>query len=641
MKKYLTTILKYAFSIILSIVTIKTVKDFRYVLFSFLELAAIFALTDVLVRKSKWFNILSAVLMFVFNGELLMLLFGRSYVTFVMVQSLSSVEDLKGKAFIYGFGVLLVLVFSGLPVKPVEKPKAGKIILCALPVLIIADIVAICVTQVSMSPYAGAKDLYAQWDEYNSMKKMVEQYKAQGTGDAVSDNAVADVTEVAYDAPTEGDAKYDIAGNLIGGSEETAVVNNDAEDGDTTELQVASSDDNMTAENSDSAASDNQLAMANQGDIDSSSVAATETTDDKVSGTADVKSTVTSKLDPKLAKQYPVGNAIPHNTLPANTNVIVIFVEGLSLNMINDPRDIMPNLKAFKNECITFNNYYNHTFATYRGLQGQMYSGYSLDDYESNHLPSLMSVLKSHGYNTMFINVEPMNKQFTNYLNAMAFDKVYAGTDAESAAGTLSDRQAYNILYNQAKEYKAKGKPFFIGLYSFGTHVSFDTDENVFGDGSDNVLNRCHNCDYQIGEFITNFKKSDLAKNTLLIITADHSAFQDEDFVRAFPDYHRAQLACDKIPLFIYYNGISTTLNAEGRNSLDLAPTILDLLGYERPQTFVGYSLYSAKNENTVLDSFFWNPDNVVYTGDGSLSFAKKDMKQYVNDQVIQYISIK
>lgn len=657
MKKYVSTILKYSFSLILSFITLKTIKDFRYVVFSLLELAAIFTLSDVLVRKSKWFNILNDILMFIFNGELIMLLFGRSYITLVMIQSLTSLEDLQGKAFLYGIGVLLVIGFSVLPVKAIEK--INKLTLYSFPLLVIADIIAIFVTTTAMSPYAGAKDLYSQWDDYNSMKKLVAEYKNSGDeafSAAISENALA---EVDYDEPVKGDEKYDIAGNLIadGGNaleentDERISDNNDElstnkESSSANTVSANTLADNVNPESTVNEANDNQTASNiadSKNDLANNEENKTNTAvnvnDNNTSGQK--TGMAVSKLDPKLAKQFPVGNAIPHNTLPADTNVIVVFVEGLSYNVINDPRDIMPNLKSFKNECITFNNYYNHTFATYRGIQGQLYSGYSLDDYETNHLPSLMSVLKGHGYNTMFINVEPSNKQFTNYLNNMAFDKVYSGTDAEGAAGSLSDRQAYNILFNQAKEYSKKGKPFFIGLYSFGTHVSFDTDENIYEDGSNNFLNRYHNCDYQIGEFVENFKKSDLAKNTLLVITADHSAYADEDFVKTFPDYNRLQPACDKIPLFIYYKGISTTINAEGRNTLDLAPTILDLLGYERPQTFIGYSLYGAKNENTILDSFYWNPDGLCYTGDYSFSYPKKDIKEYVNNQVIQYISSK
>ena len=126
--KYLTTILKYAFSIILTLFTLKTTKDIRYVAFGLLELAMIFFLSDFLITKSKFFNILNSILLFIFNGELLVLLFSSSYISFVMLQSLNSVEDLQGKTFIYGLGVVLTVIFSFIPIKHIEKLKNGEMI---------------------------------------------------------------------------------------------------------------------------------------------------------------------------------------------------------------------------------------------------------------------------------------------------------------------------------------------------------------------------------------------------------------------------------------------------------------------------------------------------------------------------------
>ena len=40
-------------------------------------------------------------------------------------------------------------------------------------------------------------------------------------------------------------------------------------------------------------------------------------------------------------------------------NVILIFTEGLSKNIIEDERNIMPNVKALQEESISFENYFN------------------------------------------------------------------------------------------------------------------------------------------------------------------------------------------------------------------------------------------------------------------------------------------
>ena len=54
--------------------------------------------------------------------------------------------------------------------------------------------------------------------------------------------------------------------------------------------------------------------------------------------------------------------------LPEKPNIVVIFTEGLSQNIVDDEREVMPNVAAYQQRSINFTNYFNHTFATYRGL---------------------------------------------------------------------------------------------------------------------------------------------------------------------------------------------------------------------------------------------------------------------------------
>ncbi|MBQ3799787.1 MAG: hypothetical protein II837_05760, partial [Treponema sp.] len=94
-------------------------------------------------------------------------------------------------------------------------------------------------------------------------------------------------------------------------------------------------------------------------------------------------------------------------------NLIVVFSEGLSENIIHDGRGIMPNAARLERESVSFRNYYNHTFATYMGLSGQLHSGYQQGNFSRNMLPSLQSLLGDAGYRTCFINTEPGTRDFT------------------------------------------------------------------------------------------------------------------------------------------------------------------------------------------------------------------------------------
>lgn len=105
--------------------------------------------------------------------------------------------------------------------------------------------------------------------------------------------------------------------------------------------------------------------------------------------------------------------------------------------------------------------------------------------------------------------------------------------------------------------------------------------------------------------------------NTLVVFTADHATYQDEDFIKEFmPQYQRQDSFCDRIPLFFYYNGVEPkVIDAQGRNSLDLTPTILDFLNISAPNYFLGSSLFSEKTDQETIDTIFCVPDQNWFTG--------------------------
>ena len=315
-------------------------------------------------------------------------------------------------------------------------------------------------------------------------------------------------------------------------------------------------------------------------------------------------------------------------------NIIVIFTEGLSENIIYDKRKIMPNLKKFSKKTISFKNYYNHTAATYRGLIGQLYSGYQLNNTDKNNLVSVEKILSRNGYETVFINNEPGNEEFSEYLGTLQFNNIVSSDNAVD--GYVSDKEAYNYLYDEAIRLNDNDKPFFIGIYTFFTHVSFDSNDEKFGNGKDNLLNRFYNLDYQFGEFINKFEKSSLYDNTIIFFTTDHASYVDADYLSSFADYYnRKHIFYDKIPLFIYHKDIkSKQIDALGRNSLDLAPTILDYIDESGPNYFLGKSLFSengTKFDRVYYDGFGFVFDNLDKKYAKSKEFIEFDINGYLS----------
>ena len=327
---------------------------------------------------------------------------------------------------------------------------------------------------------------------------------------------------------------------------------------------------------------------------------------------SDIKKEQSMLEDGSLKKQFEKKIVENHFTKPSvlnkNPNVILVFTEGLSENIIFDDRNIMPNVKKFSEECLKFSNYYNHTFATYMGIIGQLFSGYQHNHYDSNNLVSLQSILREKmGYTTHFINAEPNNSEFTSYLENLGFDSVYSNKNIvdDKKNKSLSDKVAYETLYEYTENLSEKEQPFFVCIYTYGTHATFDSPNIQYKDGKNPLLNKFHNSDYWFGKFFEKFKNNSKFENTIFVYTADHATALDNDFINSFPNYDRTTFALDKIPLYFYHKNIEAkSFDVNGRNSLSLVPTILDYLDISDKNYFLGDSLFN-ENPNNYFDTKF------------------------------------
>lgn len=298
----------------------------------------------------------------------------------------------------------------------------------------------------------------------------------------------------------------------------------------------------------------------------------------------------------------------------APKNIIVIFTEGMSSKVIdyenNLGLNITPNLDSYYSEGLVFKNYFNHTAATFRGLRGQLSSGFQYRDgvdgkgegffqidnatvskNYNNRLIALPEILNANDYNSYFISATEVRSNLNTLIQTMPFKKVYGMEDFNwHQNDRMSDKKIFSALRDVVSQ--QKNKPFFIGIYPSGTHHGIDSPDEKYQSGKNAFYNKFYNYDHQLGKFVDWFKKSPRYKDTLLIITADHSTFPVPEFKSSFntsSDYF-----VDTIPLVMIGAGVKhSIIDAQGSNSLSLAPTILQILNINSgPNYFLGCSLF-------------------------------------------------
>ena len=355
-------------------------------------------------------------------------------------------------------------------------------------------------------------------------------------------------------------------------------------------------------------------------------------------------------------------------------NVIIIFMEGISTKFVSCYEDnfenITPNIdKLASNENVCkFDNYYNHTAATFRGIIGTLSSGYpyhggfergsgwadsnNSEIYKQTKYSSLAKLINKFGYESIIFSPHIDEDPFTNMSKMLGFNEIFfAQKNCEELLESyeyfdedlLSDKGIFLSLKQYLINHESENKPKFICLYNIGSHALRDVDKTgkKYNDGKNKILNRIHNLDYEIGQFLDYFYTSPYAKNTYLIITTDHCTYPEPAYKELLS---KESIYCfmDKIPLLIYspFKNLPKSIDTNFRTSLDFAPTILNLLNIKDLQnSFLGYSLFDLHPYNVSIGTSNIRSSGIIVQIKGNRYFLKDLPKEYF-DETESYLKL-
>lgn len=350
---------------------------------------------------------------------------------------------------------------------------------------------------------------------------------------------------------------------------------------------------------------------------------------------ADFGITYSADSDYPLVKDHFYASELPFaakNTQAGKNeplNVILFLSEGISARVIqpyNDEYpDLTPNIAGFAESAMRVDNYYNHTFATYRGLLGQMcsifpvYAGGQIN--EDTGYYCLGNLFDEEAYETYFLFSQQKAKTRldevlakTNVRHILAqedLSRLFLDGEAGKRDLALSDQQFMRATIGQlqaleARQAQGDTKPFLLGFYNIETHAYYQAaDDGVSYAGHDSyILDSIRNYDDAFGRFWAYFRQSDLFDNTVVVFTSDHAHFQGRDFVGLVSNQADYQpYFVDRIPLLVYHPGLElpAAFDAANASSIDLAPTIAHLLGLaNRPNSFIGRSIFERATDQSL-----------------------------------------
>ncbi len=327
---------------------------------------------------------------------------------------------------------------------------------------------------------------------------------------------------------------------------------------------------------------------------------------------------------PSIAHQNTAFTPTTTNYLPPKfkttpPNVVIVFLESFSarLSSVYNPLrpDTTPGLeKMAKNKNTTVvKNYYNASTPTITGLIAQLCSflpptGHQEIEKEKklkNHrllcLPKILRDVGGYKYSAYITAVE---KDFANK------DTIFASMGADEVLGTeelaqhipgqplswgYSDHQTFNFLWDWMQ---TSTQPFMLMHSTVDTHPPFTKaqDKTPYGNGKSDVLNMVHTTDDAFAQFWDKFIVSEFAKNTIIITVADHAIFPTALGPGHFPEVPSTLNFYDKNTFLIYYPDSLLPRTVENYSaSIDLAPSVLQMLNINTPNAFEGHSIFSDR----------------------------------------------
>lgn len=295
--------------------------------------------------------------------------------------------------------------------------------------------------------------------------------------------------------------------------------------------------------------------------------------------------------------------------VPGSPNVAVIILESFSAtysSLLNGGREgYMP----FLDSLMAHGLYYKHAHANGRrsidglpaivaSMPKMMEEAFITSPYADAPFTSLPNVLAAKGYGTSFYHGGHNGTMGFDAFTRSAGYQRYSGRDEYPYEGDNDGVWGIRdepYLQFWANELSKEPQPFFSTLFTLSSHHPYKlppADAERFKGGVLTIHPTLKYADNALREFFNTASRMPWFKNTLFVITADHTADlqrNGEQTGSAFDFW---------IPLVYYMPGIITpAADARITQQTDILPTVLDLIGYDKP--FFAFGSSTLRDERT------------------------------------------
>lgn len=272
------------------------------------------------------------------------------------------------------------------------------------------------------------------------------------------------------------------------------------------------------------------------------------------------------------------------------------------------------------------------------GLPSWMTNPFTTSVYSSNAIVSPATLLKPYNYLSLFFHGGTNGTMgFNDFVATAGFDQYYGRKEYNNDKEYDGNWGIYDepFLQFMSATLTATKEPFIAYAFTLSSHHPYQIPTQYakqFKPTNPEILRTVRYTDYALKQFFNTAKKQEWFKNTIFVITADHT-------YQSLHPFYQTRLGSYSVPLIIYdpSTTIRHALNDKICQQIDILPTVTDIINYPKSYKCYGSSILQYKNKGYSLSyineswQFIFEKQVFEFNGDRFTSIY-----QYESDSLLQ-----